>query len=237
MCLVLLALERHPRWRLVVAGNRDEFLDRPSEPAHWWPDILAGRDLLGGGTWLGLSREGRIAVVTNVREPQRKPPADAPSRGGLVVDFLQGSLSMERLSETGNRYAGFNLVFGTAARLSWYCNRGGSMERIPAGVHGLSNAQLDTPWPKVVKARRMLEAGIPENPEDLLSRLADAEPASDTELPDTGVGLELERVLSPIFVRTARYGTRASTVVYMNDEEAIFVERTDVTRRFDVRFK
>jgi uncharacterized protein with NRDE domain len=232
MCLAAFALQAHPRFPLVIAANRDEFFARAAAPMAWWadhPDLLAGRDLEAGGTWFGLTRTGRLALVTNVREPGRQR-ADAPSRGALVVNWLSASddaLGFAQRLDEG--YNGFNLITADLVRGDWHwiSNRAPAPVALQAGVHAVSNAALDTPWPKT----RGLEAAMTDalatadHADDLVERLlvelADARPAPDADLPDTGVGLDRERLLSPRFVRMpdparpgfAAYGTRCSTVL------------------------
>ncbi len=237
MCLILLAHEAHPRYRLVVAANRDEFYARPTAPAAWWPDapeVLAGRDLRGGGTWMGVTRGGRFAAVTNFRDAAPAAP-DAPSRGHLVGAFLRGSDApdayLRALAARAGEYAGFNLLVGDGEELRYLGNRGGAERPLAPGVYGLSNALLDTPWPKVERGRAGLAAALAGggevDPEALFRVLWDAEPAPDARLPETGVGLERERMLSSPFIRGPEYGTRASTVLLAGrDGRVRFVERT-----------
>lgn len=239
MCLILLAHDAHPRYRLVVAANRDELYARPAAPAAWWPDapeVLAGRDLRGGGTWLGVTRGGRFAAVTNFRETALAAP-DAPSRGHLVGGFLRGADTpgayLGALAARAGEYAGFNLLVGEGGGLRWLGSRGGAARALEPGVYGLSNALLDTPWPKVVRGKAglavALAGGGEVDPAALFRVLWDAEPAPDAHLPDTGVGLERERMLSSPFIRTPDYGTRASTVLLVGrDGRVRFVERTVV---------
>lgn len=235
MCLILVAYRQHPRYPLIIAANRDEFYERPTRQAGFWeeaPDLLAGRDLLRGGTWLGVNRDGRIAALTNYREPHQADPM-APSRGDLVSSFLTGTPGHEefqdRLKREGGAYHGFNLLFGTPGNLSCYSNRSAGIVRVEPGVHGLSNRFWNTPWPKVVRGRnalrRLLQA---ENlsPAALLDLLHDQTPAPDEELPETGVGLEWERLLSPMFIVSERYGTRSSTALLVDAEGRLtFAER------------
>jgi uncharacterized protein with NRDE domain len=229
MCLILFAFRVHPLYPLIVAANRDEFLQRPTAAAHFWDDrdgILAGRDLAAGGTWLGVTRKGRFAAVTNYRDLRRNRPIDLLSRGSLVLSALQGELDLSAV----DRYDGFNLLFGSASRLQYSNNVDGSLSDVPPGVHGLSNHLLDTPWPKVVKATSAFEEAIateqPE-PETLFNVLMDRSVAPDDQLPDTGIGIERERALSPAFISTTGYGTRSSTVVLFGGDGRIrFEERT-----------
>lgn len=237
MCLILFAYEVHPAYRLILAANRDEFYERPTAAAGFWPDapeVLAGRDLLHGGTWLGVTRGGRFAAVTNYRDPAARLDG-ARSRGRLVADFLDGRESAaaytRRLAARADDYNGFNLLAGDARELYYFSNRGGPSARLAPGVYGLSNALLDTPWPKVLRGKRALaeltEAGDALAPETVVEILLDRVRAADRELPDTGVGVEVERVLSPLFIVSPGYGTRCSTVVLaQRDGNLTFVERS-----------
>jgi uncharacterized protein with NRDE domain len=238
MCIILLAHQVNPDYPLIVAANRDEFYGRPTLAAGFWmdaPDTLAGRDLERGGTWLGVTRTGRIAAVTNYRESAPKSE-DALSRGHLVSNFLNGSEGPEEylsgLSSSAGLYAGFNLIVGGPVGLFYFSNRGGVVPQpIAPGIHGLSNHLLDTPWPKVERGRRALgeiaKRSGELSVEDIFKVLADDARASDEDLPETGVGVELERVLSPVFISTKGYGTRSSTVLAFNrNGEALFVERS-----------
>lgn len=235
MCLILFAYNYHREFPLIVAANRDEFYERPTAPAHNWseePNIYAGRDLVGGGTWLGVTSAGRFAAVTNYRDPSAE--AGRRSRGSLVADFLRSDqIPRDYLGEvasSANEYSGFNLIVGDldkSSSLLYLSNREGQIRELEPGLYGLSNHLLDTPWPKV--ARGKIEfAGIVDSKEfdrELLFKLlADETPAGDAALPDTGVGLEKERALSPIFIRTPIYGTRCSTVVTFTGERGFHFE-------------
>lgn len=235
MCLVALAWKVHPRWRLALVGNRDEFHGRPTAALARWPgtDVLAGRDLQSGGTWMGLGRSGRAAVVTNVRDGL-PPSFSGPSRGALPLDFLQGRASAEAhagaLAVDAGRYAPFNLVVADAGCCTYVGNHPPSgAHAISPGVHGLSNGDFDAPWPKTLRLRAAVQAWADAGSEDLRpiwDALADERVAPDAELPDTGVGLELERRLSPAFIRGDRYGTRASTILLVgHDGDATIIER------------
>ena len=238
MCLALLALAAHPRYAVVIAANRDEQHARPADPAHWWDEgWLAGRDLAAGGTWLGVSREGHWALVTNVREPGRQDP-QAPSRGALVLRFLEhtgpAADRLQAIVAGGNRHNGFNLLAGNAGTAYWGSNRGPVCRALAPGVYGLSNQQLDTPWPKVLRTKETFARWCVQNEhhdaqglEPLFGMLADTSGAPDADLPDTGVGLERERLLSAPFIVSASYGTRSSTVLTIAYDGVVsLVERT-----------
>lgn len=224
MCLILLAWCAHPDYPLVVAANRDEFFARPTEPAGFWPEapqVLAGRDLKAGGTWLGVSLNGRFAALTNYRDPARIKTG-APSRGELVSRFLKGLQSptayIEELESCAGRYNGFNLVFGDPGGLWCFSNCGDGERKLAPGVYGLSNHLLDTPWPKVARGKSALNAALRALPNEvpLLALLRDDNIAPDEALPRTGVSLEWERLLSAAFVRSPGYGTRSATVLLMD---------------------
>lgn len=235
MCLIVFAYQIHPRYRLVLCANRDEYYDRPTEPLGWWgveSQILAGRDLLAGGTWLGVTRGGRVAAVTNYRQPGQHLHG-LPSRGALVAEFLRGDMPVarfrERLVQNAGGYNGFNLLYGDSDNLHYFTNRGDSSGPVVPGVHGLSNHLLDTPWPKVETARERLSRLLAHDaldPEVLAAALADHHPFPDEDLPDTGVGLERERFLSPLFIAGEGYGTRSTSAILMDREGCItFLER------------
>ena len=247
MCLAALALNADSRFPVVIAANRDEYFARSSEPMAWWQArgmaLLAGRDLAGGGTWLGLNRAGRLALLTNVREPSRHLP-DAPSRGSLVIDWLARVLDAARFGATlAPGYNGFNLITADLRRGAWHwlSNRTAAPLALPNGIHALSNALPGTPWPKTEALRAAVatalgRAGsVAQLTDDLLVALADASIAPDAELPDTGVGLERERLLSARFVRipdpsrtgVAIYGTRCTTLLIREASGAThLLERT-----------
>jgi len=221
MCLLILAWRDAPGSRLLLLGNRDEFHARPSAPAAWWddaPGLLAGRDLVAGGSWLGVTRAGRFAVVTNVREPQRPPPDAALSRGHLVRDFLLGDATPERFvaALAPDRYPGFNLLVGDAGSL-WYASNRAAPRALAPGVYALSNATLDAPWPKVERLRARFAAAR-DDATASLALLADRSPAPDATLPTTGLPLALERLLSAPFVASPEYGTRASYRLTIGDD-------------------
>ena len=251
MCFIVLSYRQHPRYRLVLATNRDEFYARPTAPAAYWddaPTVLAGRDLQGGGTWLGVTRAGRWAALTNVREPGRHAD-DAPTRGALVANYLAGTMEprayLEAVRREAGRYNGFNLLLGDTQSLYYFGNRTPEIRSLGPDLYGLSNHLLDTPWPKLERGKAALAAALdadPVDPETLFASLADTQQAPDAMLPDTGVGLTWERRLSSIFIKSPAYGTRVSTVVLIDHQGHLtFAERAytpnadgepPVTRRF-----
>jgi len=238
MCLAIVALDAHPRFALLVAANRDEYHARPALPAAWWRaaeggvEILAGRDLEAGGTWLGVNRQGRFAFVTNVREPGRHDPA-APSRGGLVPAVLADrrdiAVAVADTVRKTTRYNGFNLLAGDRSSAFWASNRATTQSALDAGVHGISNAALDTPWPKLLRTRAGVAHWAAQGREDmetLFALLGDRTRPPDDALPSTGVSLEWERTLSSPFIAGDRYGTRCSTVLTIARDGAVrFEER------------
>jgi uncharacterized protein with NRDE domain len=235
VCLILVAHRAHPRYRLVVAANRDEWFRRRTAPAAFWPDapdVLAGRDLEQGGTWLGITRTGRFAALTNFRERGAHREA-APSRGALVSDFLRGTEDVgrffSRLSPHAGRYNGFNLIAWDGTTLAVTSNRHGGSRTLGDGVFGLSNHLIDTPWPKVRAGRLGLAALLAREVslDALLELLDDTRMAEDDELPDTGVGLDWERKLSPLRIVAGEYGTRCSTALLVGQSgEMIFAEQS-----------
>ncbi len=253
-----MALQAHPEYPLVIAANRDEFYHRPTAPLAFWedhPDILAGRDLQGNGTWLGVSGNGRIAAVTNYRAPSTDKP-DALSRGALVSGFLMDEQSPEaysrRVCADGTSYNGYNLVVGDLDQFWWSTNITSAVKRLTPGIHGISNRLLDTPWPKLKKAiagmRDILGRNRKFDSETIFALLSDTAVPSDDRLPDTGVGLDWERLLSPVFVRSDIYGTRSSSIIlYHRSGLLTFLERTfktpnheptpEATRHFEICLK
>jgi uncharacterized protein with NRDE domain len=236
MCLIALAWRAHPAYRLIVAANRDEYFARPSAPAAFWEDhrgVLAGRDLEAGGTWLGVTPEGRFAALTNYRNPADRR-TDAPSRGALVSGFLTGKpgpADYAKQVELGAAaYNGFSLLVGDGDSLWFVSNRGGRASRVAPGVHGLSNHLLDTPWPKVERAKTRLAAQLkkPFDATAAFELLGDTLRAPSADLPSTGVSLELEERLSAIrILASGGYGTRCSTVLCFSNERRVeFHERS-----------
>ena len=236
MCLILFAWKTHPRYPLVVAANRDEFHDRPTAAVAFWediPDILAGRDIQAGGTWLGVSRSGRFAAISNFREPLLKASPLEYSRGHLVRDFLcdesAPAAHAEYLQTRGPHYRGFNLLLGDPDALFYVSNRRARPASVSAGSHGLSNHLLDTDWPKVQAGRARLDSLLEDecvDPEALLALLADQAAVPLTGSPAAGIQSEQEELMKRIFIASPVYGTRSSTVLLMDrDGNLTFVER------------
>ncbi|MFZ5652707.1 MAG: NRDE family protein [Bacillota bacterium] len=256
MCLILFAYDCHPEYHLVVAANRDEYYSRPTARAGFWedcPGVLAGRDLERSGTWLGITRKGRFAALTNYRDPASYK-SNALSRGMLVKEYLCSALEppeyIEWLRGVREAYNGFNLLLMGEGALWYYSNRGMDAEMIRPGIYGLSNRLLDTPWPKVVKGKEGLRQILGESGdvpvETLFDLLSDRAGANDEELPDTGVSLKWERLLSAVFIESDTYGTRASTVITVQrNGGVVFAERSfgaggvrnggDMVYHFDLR--
>ncbi|NLF45012.1 MAG: NRDE family protein [Syntrophomonadaceae bacterium] len=236
MCLILFALDSHPRYKLVVVSNRDEFYKRPTAAAGFWPEkpgILAGKDIRDGGTWLGITRQGRFAALTNYRDPKNTKPS-APSRGHLVLDYLENQVPaaayLNNLPAGGKAYNGFNLLVGNIDEFYYYSNREEKIRTINTGVHALSNSLLDTPWPKAARGTRELANILAREEiitEDLFVLMKNQDVPADHDLPDTGVGLEMERWLAPAFIISAEYGTRTTSLLLVDrDNKVQFWERS-----------
>ena len=236
MCLIAVSWQQFAEHPLVLLSNRDEFYSRPTRALAHWPEsvpaIFAGQDLELGGTWMGITAQGRFAAVTNYRDPARRAQA-ALSRGWLVSDYLKSALApaqwLQQLEPDAARYGGFNLLLGTPTELWCFSNITLEARRLAPGLYGLSNHLLDTPWPKVEGLKQALAAQLAQpgwQPADLLDLLGDREVAPDTALPDTGVGLALERQLSPRFIQLDKYGTRASSLLYRHGAQLTLIERT-----------
>jgi uncharacterized protein with NRDE domain len=235
MCLIVFAWKYHPDYPLIMAANRDEYHQRPTAPADFWedqPDILAGRDLMGGGTWLGVNRQGQFAAVTNYREGHQQL---APrSRGELTANFLSSGTDIRQYAQhvidEGDQYNGFNLLLGDGYHLYYCSNRQPQVQGVSPGIYSLSNHLLDSPWPKAIHVKEALEPLLKTNSVDrdlLIQSLQRREPFADEYLPDTGVGLEMERMLSPPFITSKDYGTRCTTVLLKNNQgETTLVEQT-----------
>lgn len=235
MCLIFLALNHHPTYKLIVAANRDEFYARKTAPAHFWddyPHILGGRDLEAAGTWMAMNKNGKISLVTNYRDPVKINP-NAPSRGQLVSDFLVNGDTpeeyLDKVSQRATQYNGFNLLAGYPDALWYLSNYKQGIQKLESGVYGLSNHLLDTPWPKVHRGKEKFGSAINDSgiePDTLFELLYDEQRAEDQFLPDTGIGLDRERALSSMFIKTNGYGTRCSTVILVShDNQVLFSER------------
>ncbi|MUK88862.1 hypothetical protein GMD78_10705 [Ornithinibacillus sp. L9] len=238
MCLINFQFHEHPAYKLIVAANRDEFYNRPTAQATFWedhPNILAGRDLLQMGTWLGITKQGKFAALTNYRDPAHMGVGKR-SRGEIVSNYLAShtlpSDYLQDIQDKKDHYIGFNVLVGNLDQLYYYNNIEDEIKEIERGqTYGLSNHFLNTPWPKVIKGKNNLQQYVKNKKElsidELFHILMDAEEAKDEELPDTGVGSKLERKLSPLFIDMPDYGTRCSTILLVNqDNQVTFVERT-----------
>lgn len=236
MCLIILGWKAHPQYPLVVAANRDEFMNRPTAQAGFWkdhPQVLAGRDLQAGGTWMGMTRQGRFAALTNYRDPAHLTP-NGFSRGELVSNFLTGNqraaVFIESIKEGAGHYNGFNLLLSDGIDLYWFSNITQESKRLEPGVYGISNHLLDTPWPKLLEAKKDFSEALNTLPdtEDMFKLLLNDQIHPDEILPNTGVSLDRERALSAIFITTfPGYGTRSSTVITIDNQgEVLFTEKT-----------
>jgi uncharacterized protein with NRDE domain len=237
MCLILFSYKKHPQYRLILAANRDEYYDRPTAPLAAWdstPEIFAGRDLKGQGTWLGITRSGRFAAITNYRDPATVMN-DAPSRGLLISNFLKGNEPAESylagVEKLAANYNGYNILVGDPSEMWYYSNRGRGIYKLPPGHYGLSNHLLDTQWPKVSAGKSGLKKLLAEGDEVHTNRifdlLADRSIAPDHRLPHTGVDLEWERTLSAMFITSENYGTRSSSIILIKRTgDVTFLERT-----------
>lgn len=238
MCLITFAYNFHPGYKLVLAANRDEFYKRTARPAQFWkeegfPGLLAGKDLQAGGTWFGATRSGKWAALTNYRDLDNIKEG-APSRGDLVTDFLKSNLTareyLSEILEDADDYNGFNLLLSDGNELLHYANESNRITLLPPGIYGISNALLDTPWPKVLRAKNKLNQLLKEEDmefESLFDILKDKTPADLFQLPQTGLSLEQEQAVSSLFIQTPVYGTRCSTLLTIdNDDETQFIERS-----------
>jgi uncharacterized protein with NRDE domain len=249
MCLIFLSIHNHPNYKLIVAANRDEFYNRKTAAAEFWPThpyVVGGRDLEAMkedgtcGTWLAMSKTGKIALLTNYRDPKNINP-QAPSRGYLVTDYLLSNTPSKKYLEdilpSAKEYNGFNLVVGDADELFYLSNNKEGIEKISDGLHGLSNHLLDTPWPKVERGKNKMASLFEKDridPNKALNALYDEERAADKQLPETGIGLERERALSSMFIKTDNYGSRCSTVILIDKNNKVdFTERVYNLQTFE----
>lgn len=243
MCLIFISINQHPTYKLIVVANRDEFYNRRTKAAGFWedePNILGGRDLEAQGTWLAITRTGRISLITNYRDPSNINP-NAPSRGKLVSDYLSSNESpltyLQQKQSTAKEYNGFNLIVGNPDELFYLSNYKEGIDHLTSGFFGLSNELLDSPWPKVIRGKQLLAPALEQSmihPDSLLEIMRDEERAADQTLPNTGIGLERERALSSMFIKTNNYGSRCSTVVLVDRNHKVeFVERVYDLKNFD----
>lgn len=236
MCLIVFSYRQYKNFPLIFAGNRDEFYDRPARPAQFWkkyPNLLAGKDLKAGGTWLGVTKKGEFGALTNYRD-LTSIKEDAPSRGKVVTDLLAGNQTPENffseLRNKSGRYNGFNLIGGNSDRILYLSSETSETQSLEPGLYGISNALLNTPWPKVQFAKKQFAGLIGKNSVDeegIFNLLTDKTRYPREELPDTGLSDELEVAVSSIFIKTENYGTRCSTLFYITgDGKLTFIERT-----------
>ena len=237
MCISLIAHKTHPEYKLILAFNRDESHSRPTEPLGYWkdnPSILAGKDIKAAGTWLGVSRSGKFANITNYRDSRTPFKKNAPSRGQLVSHFLEGNIGtkkyLEEIQIKAQQFNGFSLIVGDSQQLYYYSNNEDKIKELSPGIYGLSNHLLDTPWSKVMKGKKMLTILMKNDsivPEHLFQILEDKTIAEDNQLPDTGYNSEFERVASPLFVVHSNFGTRSSSVILIDKNGTVtFSEKT-----------
>jgi len=252
MCLIIFKYKTHPDYKLILAGNRDEFYERQAIEAHWWKnhqEVLGGIDVVSGGTWLGITKSGRFITITNYRSPKDMTQHGKCSRGEMARCFLTQDITVygfgESVRKNQDKYNGFNLIYGHVDKLSYFSNRGGEPALLRDGLHGLSNHLLDTDWPKVGLGKRLFTdiTDQPFQPEDLIEMMYDESRPNDDRLPETGVSLEKERMLSSMFIKSPDYGTRCSTALLVtHDNKVTFLERTydrgnekDVKYTFDIK--
>ena len=233
MCLITFAFHQHPDFPLIVAANRDEYHKRPTASAHFWedtPSIYAGRDLEAGGTWMGVNREGGFAALTNYREFNNTEIATSnlpiQSRGRVCSELLglqPTRTILSRLEQQATRFAGFNVIAGNSKQLFYYSNKGTKIQQLSPGIYGLSNALIDSPWPKVISSKQALMDVLEGHPtsERLLNIMSDTRIAPDNKLPNTGIDIEMERLLSSRFIQSNEYGTRSSTAVLFHHDGSI----------------
>jgi uncharacterized protein with NRDE domain len=237
MCISLVAFEAHPEFRIILAFNRDENHKRLTEPLGFWkdyPSILGGRDLVAGGTWLGVSKMGRIANITNYRDRRIPRKEEAPSRGLLVSQFLSGVKDprsyLEDVQSRGAEYNGFSLLIGGGEELFYYSNIENKIKELTRGIYGLSNHLLNSPWKKVEMGKEMLKSLIESSSldvHDIFGILSDRTTTEESRIPDTGYGKEFERMASPLFIANTKFGTRSSSVIFVDYEGKVsFFERS-----------
>lgn len=237
MCLISIAYQCHPKYKLILLANRDEFYQRPTKEAHWWDEdntVFGGKDLQAGGSWLAVSKNGKIGAITNFRNPSRIIK-NKISRGQILGNYMLSDTSekkyIDEISSLAESYEGYNLLFGNQDYLYHYSNINQKVTTISPGVHALSNHLLNTPWPKVEKAKKvmteLIEMGNTLNVETAFTLFSDKQIAPDDQLPDTGIGLSYERYLSSIFIDIPQYGTRATTLLLIDNENQVYFEERE----------
>ena len=249
MCLIVFQIDQHPRYKLILAANRDEEYARPTMAAHFWPEypgLLAGKDLTANGTWLGITKQGKFAAITNDYTGTMPKLSTGVSRGKLVLDYLIGNENplayLQHIQAKREQYSGFNLIAGSIAQLYHYNNSSNEITLIDAGIHGISNATLDTPWPKVIQTKTALsslDTSAVIDEEALFRIMADKAPAPDEQLPDLPLPIEQKRAVSANFIETPNFGTRSTTLLLVDHADQVtFAERTYLANggTSDVRF-
>lgn len=243
MCLIFISINNHPTYKLIIAANRDEFYNRKTAAAGFWedkPNILGGRDLEACGTWMAMTKTGRIGMITNYRDPQNINPK-APSRGELVSDYLENGIHglsyLNSIEPKAKEYNGFNLIVGTQDELWYLSNYKNGIDKLKPGFYGLSNHLLETPWPKIIRGKEILAPLLKEKTIDakkVFEVLCDSQQAMDENLPNTGIGVERERMLSSMFIKSPNYGSRCSTVVLIDHQNQVqLTERVYDLTSFD----
>lgn len=244
MCLINFSFHHHPAYKLILVGNRDEFYQRPTQKLHWWDtNILAGKDLQDGGTWMGISRDGNFAALTNYRD-LKNIKTNVPSRGQIVSRFLNNEMPLEEmhrfLRTQGKLYNGFNLIYGNTEELFYFSNISERLQQLYPGIYGLSNAFLDTPWKKLTDSKTNFEelTGNGNVNEDMLiDALHDETPAPDDQLPSTGADFKLEKILSSMFIKSDNYGTRLTTFVSIDQNDQVIYREKSYIPEHDSRFE
>lgn len=239
MCIIGTAIQVHQSFPFILAANRDEFIQRPAAPAHWWEEgFVAGKDLSQGGTWLGLSQNGKIGALTNVRDPWE---ADAEYSRGIIIPKWLKHEDLSAVLKEQHKYGGFNLLYGSVTDLHYLTNRQGGKRKLDKGIYALSNADLSTEWPKTKQLKIDIENSMKSPKEKLIEELFESlqrrDLWPDKFLPDTGVGRDIERKLSPAYIDMEEYGTRCSTVILVDYQgEASFIERSFRPEKTEVSF-
>lgn len=246
MCLILFSYKTHKKYKLILAANRDEFYARPTLPMQWWKNregILAGIDEKKQGTWMGIHKNGRFAALTNYRQLPITQKYES-SRGFLVSEYLGSEITrknyMVYLKDHVDDYDGYNLIFGDMNQLSYFCNKGAVNKELKPGLYGLSNHLLDTEWPKVVGSKDRMKSIIDSDEIDansLFKMMKNGDLADDSALPDTGIGLEYERMLSAAFIESPEYGTRCTTVLMVDWENNVTFEERSYVPKADNKFQ